>query len=305
MESSLGPAFLVRDALASGMTRGQLRRPRWDHPFHSIRAEPDLLAESGREERIRGLARAFAPRLGTGHVFSHETAAVLYGAPVPVGDERIHVSALGDAAFPRSRGVRAHRERSPLARVAEVDGLPVASPPTTWAQLGHLPVDDIVAVGDFLCRVWRVGVGRPDPGRPPLATIDELRAAASGRRVGASDLRAALEWIRRDSWSPRESKLRCAILRAGLPEPDLNVDVRDASSRFLGCVDMAYRRLRIAVEYQGAMHAETYAQDIERIERLRAAGWIVLQVTKDLLARPPELRARIAAALRARGALIR
>jgi len=57
--------------------------------------------------------------------------------------------------------------------------------------------------------------------------------------------------IREDSWSPRESQVRCLLVDAGLPEPEPNVDVFDDHGRFIGCVDLAHPALR-AAEHPGA-----------------------------------------------------
>ncbi|MGG1910294.1 hypothetical protein AB1285_25935 [Microbacterium sp. NRRL B-14842] len=58
----------------------------------------------------------------------------------------------------------------------------MTSPAATWVSLGTLPLADLVALGDYFCRRWRPGVGRPDVAWQPWATIDELREmlAASG-----------------------------------------------------------------------------------------------------------------------------
>lgn len=114
-------------------------------------------------------------------------------------------------------------------------------------------------------------------------------------------LEHALTLIREDAWSPRETTTRLQLVRGGLPEPVLNTDVVDVAGRFLACLDMAYPEYRVAVEYQGELHHNSYARDIERVERLRAAGWIVIQVSRVLAANPAELVCRVGAALRSRG----
>lgn len=156
----------------------------------------------------------------------------------------------------------------------------------------------LVALGDYFCRVWRAGHGRPPADRPPLATIDELRTTVEAHRwQGIRRLREALELVREDSWSPRESQVRCHLVLAGLPEPVLNHDAYDRHGAFLGCVDLAYPERRIAIEYHGILHSARYAADVERIAALRAAGWTVIEVTSELLARPERLVARVRAAL--------
>ena len=55
---------------------------------------------------------------------------------------------------------------------------------------------------------------------------------------------------------------------------------------------------KIAIEYHGVLHHAQYAKDVERIAALRAAGWIVIEVTSALFATPTELLRRIRAARR-------
>ncbi|MGI6879143.1 endonuclease domain-containing protein [Microbacterium sp. gxy059] len=307
----LGASFRVADALAAGVGRGRLRGPDLERPFHGIRsvsteADESLHPLEERRQRILERARAFASMLREDQFFSHETAALIWGAPVPLRDERVHVSVAGDRSLPRRQGVVAHRVRPEMTSIRTHDGLPVSSPAATWAMLGRrLAVADLVALGDFFCRVWRAGHGRPDVGRQPLTAPDQLATAlAAGRRPGAPRLREALALVRTDSWSPRESATRCALVQAGLPEPELNQDIWSSRGEFLGCVDLSYPEARIAIEYQGELHASQYAVDVERIARLRAEGWIVIEVTKELLARPAELVDRVRRALRSRGCAV-
>jgi len=63
---------------------------------------------------------------------------------------------------------------------------------------------------------------------------------------------------------------------------------------------MAYPVLRIAIEYQGGHNAGQYAADVERLERLRSAGWAVIEVTSALLREPQLLAERVRAVIRRR-----
>lgn len=310
----LGRTFSVREATKAGTSAERLRRSDLGRPFAGVRTLPmvqpevledeDPFSRQARERRSRILD--YAPRLRDGQFLSHESAATLWDAPLPLAmvdgaaaDGRIlpvHVSAFGTAPLVRTTGVIGHRARVETTTIRTFDGIPVASPASTWASLGSLPLIDLVALGDYFCRVWREG--RPEAGRPSLATIDQLRLAiGSGRRAGIIRLREAVELVREDSWSPRESALRCRIVLAGLPEPALNHDVFDAHGRFLGCVDLAYPERRIAIEYHGVLHHSRYARDVERIAALRAAGWTVIEVTSTLFADESELIRRIRRAL--------
>lgn len=321
LSDRFGESFSVRIARLNGVPHSRLRGRDLERPFHGIRTQPGVIAEASRaiseienpyeRQRLWRVARAriFAAGMHAGHFFSHETAASIWGAPLPLAftekseiaeqdDLALHVSAAGFTPFPRASGIVGHRTYDSLTSILEHDGMRVTSPAMTWVSLGAMSVNDLVAAGDFFCRQWRPGFGRPDVGRPPLATIDELAdALAAGRRRGAARLREALGLIRVDSWSPRESLVRCLLVAAGLPEPELNFDVQDDRGRFLGCVDMAYPDRRVAVEYMGMLHGATWAADVERIAALRAAGWNVIEVTSPLLKTPERLIARVRHAL--------
>lgn len=306
----LGRAFSTRDAAAAGVGRGQLRHPQYERPFRGVRVRPRTDTPSHdpyvRQADARlTAARAWLPRMLDPQFFSHETAATIWGGPLPLSDESagpgfpVHVSILGDGPLPREPQVSGHRARPQTTTIVRRDGVAASSPASTWASLGHLPLDDLVALGDYFCRVWREGIGRQHVGRTPLATRDELRSALNaGRRVGNPRLREAIELVREDSWSPRESQVRCILGRAGLPEPELNLDVFDDRQDFVACLDLAYPRQKVGVEYHGVHHATTYAADIERLARLRAAGWNVIEVSAALLARPRILVDRVRTALR-------
>jgi hypothetical protein len=105
--------------------------------------------------------------------------------------------------------------------------------------------------------------------------------------------------------SAAESWLRLAMHDAGLPVPSLQWVVT-LPAVGTARLDLAYARLRIAIEYDGqAFHSSPAqrARDIARREALRAAGWLVIVLTKDDLA-PGRLEsslARIGRAIEDRG----
>lgn len=315
LPAHLGVRFTVEQALDAGLDAGRMRRADLATPFRGIRAkirpeidrtDLDPYERQRRERRMRALE--YAPRLRPGQFLSHESAVALWGGPLPLtlvdgkpADGRslpVHVTTLGTGPLVRAVGVHAHRDRSTTARLARPPGLTLAAPETTFVGLGHWNAIDLVALGDYFCRAWRTGYGRPDAGKRPYSTIERLReAVGSTRRLGASRLREAMDLIREDSWSARESQLRCLIVWAGLPEPSLNLDIYSVEGRFLACADLAYPEWKVGIEYQSTLHAARYAQDVERIAALRAAGWTVIEVTSALFARPDELIRRIRGAL--------
>lgn len=82
--------------------------------------------------------------------------------------------------------------------------------------------------------------------------------------------------------SPLETDLRLLLNDAGLPEPALDVEVRDPDGRLIAILDAAYPGPRVAIEAEGDHHrtdAAQWARDIERQAALTARGWEVVRVT--------------------------
>lgn len=159
-------------------------------------------------------------------------------------------------------------------------GLPVSDPLTLFIELGTiLREDDLVAVGDALV----LEPARLDPHDVrPWITLDALRdGCATARSHGVIRARRAAAMVRQGAESPMETALRLLIIRAGLPEPELNHELFDDSGRWIGRFDMVYRHARVIVEYDGDQHRQSTAQyekDISRIDRALAAKWTVVRV---------------------------
>lgn len=310
LPSTLGGRFSVAQARAAGVSASRLQRCDLERPFHGVRSTLDaggipLLDRLGRE--FGDLEQAHLTRVHEyepwRHVdafYSHATAAVAWGVPLPpwaIRPDLVHVAVRAPRRLPRSRGVRGHQVLDSQTAVCTdpFTGLRLADPATTWAMLAALlrhPYD-LIAAGDAILRDWRV--------QAPLATLDELRATTlKGRRAGIVALREAIPRLRTRSASRPETWMRLTLVDGGLPEPELNAEVHEGG-QYLGAADGAYPQARIAMEYQGEHHLrdpKQWAYDIERYDRMRAAGWLVISVTKDdLFRRPGQLVARVRAAL--------
>lgn len=218
-----------------------------------------------------------------GHVFSHETAAALYGMPLPrsLDTQTVHVSAAPEVFPPQSRGVVGHAT-SLAHRFRILDELPVIEPAIALLQLApRLSHLHLVRAGDFLLQR-----------REPLCDWQELQAvasAAAGAR-GIRSFRRALDDVRAGTDSPRETDTRLALTEGGLPEPVIGYRILSAHGLFLGTPDLAYPRQRVAIEYEGAYHREEeqFAYDIRRRELMEDAGWAVIRVISQHLATPRE-----------------
>lgn len=304
----LGNEFSVHAARSHNVPESRLRASDLERPFRGVRIARPQVGDTAngpeqRQARELSLTRALGRGLCPGQFLSHRSAAILWGVPLPSRTRpSLHAATIAPQRAPRISGVTGHVFSAGRVVVAEREGIHLTDPASTFALLSDLPLPDLVAAGDFLVRRYRPGYGRWLSRVPPLTTIANLReTVALGRWRGSPRLRRALALVREDSWSPRESITRVTLMLAGLPEPELNVDLTDHHGRFLGCVDLVYRRFRVAIEYQGAHHAYTFAEDLERAEALRAAGWVVIQISSVLSRKPDELVRRVAAALREAG----
>jgi hypothetical protein len=230
---------------------------------------------------------------------SHITAGLVHQFPLDahrVEVSPIHVTAKSDAARRQRDGVKVHPLPRDLRRTMVVEGLRVTHPIDTWCALSAiLTLDELVAIGDHLVRRQR-----------PDATMEELErvvSAYSGRR-GAKRLREALELVRPRTDSVKETQVRLILVRAGLPEPAINIVVRDRQGRQIKLGDMVYESYRVLVEYDGEQHrtdAAQYNKDAEDLERAASAGWLQIRVRKGHLQDPAAVAARVRQALRSRG----
>ncbi|MDO5661101.1 MAG: hypothetical protein Q4G40_00255 [Brachybacterium sp.] len=93
-------------------------------------------------------------------------------------------------------------------------------------------------------------------------------------------------------------------MRAGLPEPQLNVPIVSADGTVLHEPDLQWATFAVAVEYEGAHHrtGEQLDRDIARADTIRRIGWDEIRVTaKHMKNGARQAVTRIRNALQARG----
>ncbi|WP_203580091.1 DUF559 domain-containing protein [Microbacterium hibisci] len=312
----LGESFTCSEALDAGATRRRLRGKDIDTPFRGVRLRPEpqdssaetetpLARDRAQRRRVLRLARAYRKIMSPSAFFAGTTAAVIWGGPLQHGED-LHVAVRAPARAPRRRGIRAIKISPTLVSVEEFDGLRVSSPASTWAMLAReLSVRQLVVLGDAFVRIPRDDRGTPLPHKQ-LTTPEKLRRAAyAGRRRGSGKLRRALDLIRVGSASPLETEYRIDAEAAGLPEPELDVEIRDGDGRLLGIADAVYRMHRTIVEVEGDHHRTSRRQwnrDIEKHAAYAAAGWEVVRLTSDhIRGTPPSAVSIISAVLLRRG----
>lgn len=148
------------------------------------------------------------------------------------------------------------------------------------------PLTDAVVAADALAR------------HGGFSTDDLLEfAACRPRRPGVTLVRTVAALLDPGAESPPESRMRVKLVLAGLPAPTTQFPALGYRT------DLAWPRFRVALEYDGRDHAvsDRRARDIDRIEALRRAGWLVIVVTARQLARPRWVVDRVREALVSRG----
>ena len=90
------------------------------------------------------------------------------------------------------------------------------------------------------------------------------------------------------------------LIRARLPCPEVQTNLRDGAARFVGGADLCYPAARLVLEYDGGNHRERLVEDDRRQNLLINAGFRLLRFTAaDIHARPDVVVAQVRAALSA------
>ena len=272
--------FTVSEARRLQVGRGRLRADDLARPTYGVRSLHDA---SSLTER----AAATLLALPGDTAFCHSTAAGLLELPLPgalVRDATLHVARTSDRARIRRAGCRHHKGLERRSTTT-AQGLPVTGLADTWADVAvdrRCSLDDAVVLADVAAR--RAGV------QALMAAVD----ARAGSK-GVLRLTEALPLVRVGAQSPMETRARLLFLRAGLPEPELNVDLY-VDGEWVARPDFVWREQRVVVEYDGDHHrtdTRQWRNDIYRRQLLEDAGWKFVQLTADDILRSPRNRATV------------
>lgn len=108
-----------------------------------------------------------------------------------------------------------------------------------------------------------------------------------GRR-GMKNLRRVLTLVEPATESPMESRLRMVLVLGGLPRPKAQISIHDRWGEFVGRPDLYYETEKLGIEYDGAVHRETLAEDDRRQNKLLNAGVRLLRFTAADVMRNPD-----------------
>ena len=104
---------------------------------------------------------------------------------------------------------------------------------------------------------------------------------------------------------PMETRLRLLLVFAGLPDPDVNFNLRAPDGSWRRRFDLCYPGVRLIIEYDGRQHAFDHGQcweDIARREELDGLSWrLVVTESDGIYANPLRTLERVRDALADRG----
>lgn len=276
-----GRPFTLGEAEQLGVTRRMLQGSRFERVrrgvYRTARTPLTLLVE----------VQAALLVLPAGTVVSHTTALRLRG--LDLGPLRpLHFSCHRRPEHDVD-DVVLHRRDARLDPVL-VDGVPTLGPDRTFVDAAtQLSRRDLLAAGD-----WLVFHG--------LVDVLELRAYVIASHLdGVRRARLVAPSVRERVASVYESYVRFDLVSAGLPEPEVNVDILDAHGAWLARGDLVYRQWRLLIEYDGWQHERDAAQrqrDHLRREALEAAGWRLVVITVEDMRRPGTVVTRVRQAIR-------
>lgn len=254
-----------------------------------------------RDDRLARL-RVFAALRATPPVFSHWSAALIHGLPLP-GDAPNRVEILSRGGAERSaRGLVEHASSADPVFVT-VRGLRTTPPARTVAELaGCVPFAAGVVMADFILSAGRFGERRP------LSSPEELMLACQSVRDEPRRRRAIAVAAFADgrAHSPLQSMSRATLAAAGAPAPELAVHIHDLASMD-ALLDFVWPALGLAGErdtgarslhpsmHRGRTTAEVVADARERDEAIRAMGLEVIRWTAQTAGNAARMRELLAA----------
>ena len=277
--------FVGSHAIAEGLlTRRQLRERSYRRLVQGVYADPGLPLD----HRLRCCGVALL--LPEGAAIGGSSAAGWHGADVAGPRDQVTVVRGADIRWRGPREVRVHRTDLDPADIELHDDVPVTTAlRTAWDLAALESLGTAVAALDALLRSRAV---------EQRALAGMVHAGAG--RWGVTRVRRAVGLVDPRAESPPESRVRVALVMAGLrPVPQYAVR---ADGRLVARVDLAFPEERLAIEYDGAYHFDgiQIARDDVRLRALLDAGWRVIRLSASDLRDLDAVVARIRAELEAR-----
>lgn len=231
-----------------------------------------------RAQQMHG--RCFA--LDRALVYSHETALVLCGIELPWTLQSVEQAELHTVVS------QASRRRRKLA----------GTRPHVWQGLresdvcdnrGILQVRTPIAIATCARRVNvpRLCLVMGSAVRFGRCNVEDLQRVADERTFhGRQKFIMALRMLQLGGASLQEDRLQLSLNMRGLPWFSKNYEVPEQffPSGVPMTLDLAVEGYQVGAEYQGDQHRtdkEQFRRDLHKLNTLRAAGWVVFEVSAD------------------------
>ena len=255
--------ILATEALASGrLTRRELGR-RYTKVYRNVYMP-------------RGMELTARDRAVAAWMWSHGTAVVAgLSAAALLGSRWVPAEAPAELIRTQHKsppGIVVHKGTVAAEEVRYIAGIRCTTVARTAFDIGRrLQLDEGLVRVDALLHASGV----------PVHELRELAARYPGARdIGR--LRRVLDLADGGAESPQETRVRLALMLAGLPRPVAQIPIRNASGRVVRRIDMGWEEWKVGVEYDGAQHwtdPVVRAEDIDRQEFLAALGWRIVRVS--------------------------
>lgn len=256
--------FLGAEALGDGLPRSELRR--WYRPIFRGVYIPKNAPPSLRDRTVGAWLTS-----GRAGVVTGVAASAWHGADWVDDWEPIEILIQERR---KQVGLVVRMDRVADDEVLTLDGIRVATRARTAFDLGR-----------YLKRAAAMGrldaLMRAAPFEPTEVTALMDRY---GPVRGVRQLRRLLPLIDPGAESLKESWLRLLLVDDGFPVPETQIPVVDETGEAFAFVDMGWRELQLAVEYDGDQHRtnrRVYVNDMRRLEKIRRCGWEVIRVINE------------------------
>lgn len=231
---------LTSNGLTANEIRAKVRAGELTRVRRGVYDEVDELDAAGTHLR---LVRATTPAAHETNVVSHSSAALLHGLPVPLHHlGRVWMTRRSTGHGRSTRLVTVKNTAIDDDEVMQVDGLSVTTPSRTVSDLARTqPFEWGVIICDAALRL-----GIPE---------DDIRAslARHPRLRGRSRATAVLAFVDRRSESPAESMSRVSMSKAGIPAPELQLEIFNDSGEFVARPDFTWPELGLVGEVDGKL----------------------------------------------------
>lgn len=228
-----------------------------------------------------------------GSVLGGAAAALLHGERWYAPRAVMIATDLYCAGTPRpAAGIRIRRMSRdfPPDHVVTDRGIHLTAPGRTAADLARWERDDDEAIAkiDAVCNRSEITTD------VVAATLDRMQGLH-----GVSRVRSLLPWCDGRADSPPETRLRLMLVRAGLPAPTPQLEIRNEYGVKIATADLGYEQQKVAIFYDSELHREksTWEYDALANAQMAELGWERFRVTAQMMRSPGILTRQIGAAV--------